>query len=76
VPLPIECETAASPKKPLLAMSVQVNPAVLGELLLEMDDGTPIATDVPRGIYSTPLDRALSGTVIRLAECLYSPLDC
>src|SRR5580700_5934114 len=76
VPLPLECEATASPKKPLLAVSLQVNPGVLGELLLEMDDGESANALVPRGMYSAPLTHALSGTVIRLVESLHSPLDC
>jgi len=76
VPLPLECEIAASPSKPLLALTLQVNPPVLGELLLEMDEGAALDESLPRGMYAAPLTRTLSEAVIRLAESLSSPLDC
>ena len=43
VPLPLECETEATPEEPLLGMSIKVEPTALSELLLEMEDD-------PRGI--------------------------
>jgi hypothetical protein len=74
VPLPFECETDATPDEPLLAIAVGVDPTMLGEVLLEMDEAAPEET-VPRGIYSSPLTAELSDAVIRLLECLRSPLD-
>ncbi len=76
VPLPFECETEASPEQPLLAITVDIDQIVLGEMLLEMDEAAPKeAEPVSRGIYSTPLTAELGDTVIRLLECLRSPLD-
>jgi AraC-like DNA-binding protein len=75
VPLPAECETEASPEEPLLVLSITVEPAMLGEMLLEMDELTPPAGPTPRGISSTPMGEELGGAVIRLLECLKSPLD-
>src|SRR5205085_10093593 len=68
VPLPFECETEASPKVPLLGLSVRVEPATIAELLMEMDVvHKPVA--VPRAIYATPLDAALCDAATRLLEC-------
>lgn len=76
VPLPLECEVVtASEKKPLLGMSLQVNAAVLAELLADLDP-PPTGKVVPGSIYSAPFDERLREAVIRLAECLYSPADC
>ena len=77
VPLPFECETVASADEPLLGVSVALDPAMLGEMLLEMDEVAPPdpGATVPRGIYSTALTAGLSDAVIRLLECLHSPLD-
>ena len=77
VPLPFECETFASPEEPLLGVTVALDPATLGEMLLELDDTTAHAGEAesPRGIYSTPLTAALGDSVIRLLECLRSPPD-
>jgi AraC-like DNA-binding protein len=75
VPLPAECETEASPEEPLLLLAVKVEPAMLGEMILEMDEPSPPASITPRGISSTPMSEELGGAVVRLLECLRSPLD-
>ena len=76
VPLPFECETEASPEKPLLAVSIRVDLAVLAELLMKMDGGHRSGIpSMPQGIYSTRLDGNLSETTVRLLECLGNPVD-
>jgi AraC-like DNA-binding protein len=75
VPLPAECEWEASPEDPLLILSINVEPAMLGEMLLEMDDLAPPAGPTPRGISSSPMSEAMGEAVIRLLECLKSPLE-
>jgi AraC-like DNA-binding protein len=75
VPLPAECETEASPEEPLLLLAIKVEPATLGEMMLEMDESLPPTGATPRGISSTPMSEELGGAVIRLLECLKSPLD-
>jgi AraC-like DNA-binding protein len=75
VPLPAECETEASPEEPLLLISISLEPAMLGEMMLELDEPVPPAAAIPRGISSTPMSEELGGAVIRLLECLKCPLD-
>src|SRR3954453_13165259 len=75
VPLPAECETEASREEPLLLLSIHVEPTMLGEMLLEMDELTPPAGPTPRGISSSPMPGEIGGAVIRLLEGLKSPLD-
>lgn len=75
VPLPAECEWAASPEEPLLLVAINVDPTMLGEMLLEMDEPLPPVGPTPRGISTTPMSEELGGAVIRLLECLKSPLD-
>src|SRR5258708_6785626 len=36
VPLPAECETEASPEEPLLLVAINLEPTMLGEMLLEI----------------------------------------
>ena len=79
VPMPLECETYASREEPLLAVKLNVQPALIGELLLEMDDGLPpgraTAGPLPSALCSTPLDASMTDAVVRLLTCLQSPTE-
>ncbi len=71
VPLPFECETEASPEKPMLAVAISVDLGTLAELLMKMDDGRHSEMPaMPQGIYSTPLDARLCEAAVRLLELL------
>ena len=75
VPLPVECEWEASPEEPLLLVAISVEPTMLGEMLLEMDEHLLPVSRMPRGISTAPMSEEMSGAVIRLLECLKCPLD-
>jgi AraC-like DNA-binding protein len=75
VPMPAECAWEASPQEPLLIVAINVEPAMLGEMILEMDEPLPPVGPTPLGVSTTPMNEELSGAVIRLLECLKSPLD-
>jgi AraC-like DNA-binding protein len=75
VPLPAECEWEATPEKPVLVLGIKVDPAILGEVVLEMDEPLPPSREAPRGVTMRPLSRELSSAAIRLLECLRCPLD-
>jgi hypothetical protein len=75
VPLPFESETTeATPTHPMLGVAIEVDLLVLTELLMKMDAPrhNPDAP-IPQGICSTPLDRQLSETIVRLLEHLTNP---
>ena len=76
VPLPVEAESFGTPEEPLLGLAIGVDPAMLAELLIEMDQ-MPAADSatVPHGLYATPLSAELCLATVRLLECLASPLD-
>src|SRR3954463_9247473 len=73
VPMPAECEAEASPEDPILIVAIDVEPTMLGELILEMDELSPPVGPTPRGLSTTPMSEELVGAVIRLLECLMSP---
>lgn len=75
VPLPAECEWEATPENPVLVLGIKVDPAILGEVVLEMDEPLLPPRDTPRGVTMRPLSIELSGAAIRLLECLQCPLD-
>jgi AraC-like DNA-binding protein len=75
IPIPADCETIASPEEPLLLVAINVQPTMLGEMLLEMDEPLPRAVSTPKGISTAPMSEELAGSVVRLLECVKSPLD-
>jgi len=67
VPLPFACETEASPGAPLYGLSIQVDPGMPGELLLEMDDDRKEVT-VPAGLSASPMTGEIAAAAARPAE--------
>ena len=75
VPMPAECEADASPEAPILIVAIDVEPAMLGELILEMDELSSPVGPTPRGLSTTPMNEGLVEAVNRLLECLKCPID-
>ena len=75
VPLPFECEVhPAGPRRPMLGVSVRVDVATLGEVLLASGDRRrPAPQAATRAIHAAPLDAKLRGAAERLLECLDAP---
>lgn len=78
LPVPFECETYAMPDAPLLGISVAIDRALLGELVLAMGlmPGRSLAAQTPESMTSAVLDGAMRGCVERLLQCLHDPLEC
>jgi len=75
VPLPFACETEARPETPLLGLAVAIDTALLGELLLEMDEGIHGAGRAISGMDATPLSEPLIDAAVRLLANLRSSID-
>jgi len=75
VPVPFTMETQASAAEPLLAIYITVDLQVLAKLTLELDDIAGARPAEPAGMVSTPMDDALSQTVLRLLEAMSSPIE-
>ena len=76
VPMPAECEIPrASPANPYLSLTIRIDPAMIGELLLEMEAEPQDTQPMPRGLYTSPLTQSLKDAAVRLLECLKSPTD-
>lgn len=76
IPLPFECETFATPAKPLAGMVVHIDMLQLQALLseLEKDDGfCPVPE--PQGIHSAFLTSSLLATAGRLLEVMAVPRE-
>lgn len=75
VPLPLECEAVATPGEPILGMSIIVDPLVVGELILEMDDAPDQSDLLPQGIYGAPMTEDIADAAIRLLRAISSKKD-
>lgn len=78
LPVPFECETYAMPNAPLYGVSVAIDRAMLGELVLAMElmPGRNLPPQTPESMTSAVLDDAMRGAVERLLRCLHDPLEC
>lgn len=70
VPMAFACETLAPHDGPLLGLSIGVDGAVLGELLVDMDDGHTPTVQAPTGLCAAPMSEGLAAATIRLAQSL------
>ncbi|RON52218.1 AraC family transcriptional regulator [Pseudomonas frederiksbergensis] len=72
VPVPFTMETDASAEEPLLAIYFHLDFNLAADLMLQLDHEPAAA---PKGMYASPMEPALSQSVLRLLEALDSPLD-
>lgn len=75
IPVPAECEIDATSTEPLLALAITVEPTMLAEILVNLDEPVRLDGPVPRGICANPLTPVLRDAAVRLLEHLRSPLD-
>ena len=75
VPLPAECEGITEPGKPILGLTITIDPIEVGELLLDMDENQNETHSLPKGIYSAPMNDALYDATIRLLQAINDPMD-
>lgn len=74
VQLPFECETTAEPGEPYLALSIDIDVQILGEIIHELDE----VGDLPRAVScvnSIPLDDDFNDAAIRLITALKSRVE-
>ncbi|CAP40805.1 transcriptional regulator, AraC family [Bordetella petrii] len=75
VPVPFTMETDASAEEPLLAVYMHLDFKLAADLMLQIDQLGGTAPARPRGMVSTPLDRRMGESVVRLLEALGEPLE-
>lgn len=75
LPLPFECETFGSPEEPLLGLSISVTPALIADLVLQMDELGRVPDRRSCAIDVAPIDERLSEAALRLLATLRSPVD-
>jgi AraC-like DNA-binding protein len=75
IPLPFECETVAGNGEPLLGMTIRMETSLISELAIKMDVRSAKDADTDLSIRATPLDARMCDAIVRLLECLRSPVD-
>lgn len=75
VPLPADCQGIAEPGKPILGLTIAIDPLEVGEILLDMEDIPKEIQSLPKGIYDAPMNAALYDATIRLLQAIADPLD-
>lgn len=80
LPMPAECETLVEPGKPLLSMIIDFDLGLLNELVRLFDEHRQIKPSnhqsETKGIFVCQSTNALLDSVLRLSQCLNSPLQC
>lgn len=76
VPLPFSIETEASAAEPLLGLILRIDPTMVAELAMEVDETLLQRPLNPVSLNATPIDDKLESATLRLLEALSSPLEC
>ncbi len=69
-PMPILCRTIASADEPVLSMVVEIELALLREMILEFERSPRAAVGSTHTVFSGPLARDLEDAAARLLACL------
>ncbi|USE33861.1 AraC family transcriptional regulator [Endozoicomonas sp. SCSIO W0465] len=80
LPIPAECETRVAPGEPLLSLLIDIDLSLLHPLVRLFDEHNQIVDTCEGGLensslYASPVSEAFSATVLKLANCLHSPLQ-
>jgi hypothetical protein len=75
IPMPFSSATEATPEKPFLGLTIQVDRTTLADLMFAIDQSDNEVPAAPKGMMTTRMDARLRDTVLRLLETLGSPLE-
>jgi AraC-like DNA-binding protein len=75
VPVPFTMETDASEEEPMLAVYMRLDFKLAGELILEIDETFGPTNELPKGMYSSPMDEMLRESTLRFLEAMSHPVE-
>lgn len=75
VPLPIACEGKTEKGKPILGLSIAIDPVEVGGILRDMHYDKKEISILPKGIYSASMTAVLYDAVIRILQAIIVPQD-
>lgn len=70
VPIPAECEGKTENGKPILGLSIAIDPIELGELILEMEEYQKESQSLPKGIFTGKMTEELYDATLRLLQTI------
>ena len=73
VPVPFTMETDASEAEPMLAVYMRLDFRLASDLLLQVDETQGPSDAQPKGMYASPMDDLLCGSVLRFLEAMSRP---
>lgn len=79
VTMPFECETIATPEKPLLGLYIDIDLPLLHELIAKLGQNHELAVhgdnELPLGVGPAPLETEMTDAIARLLKCLQSQTE-
>lgn len=75
VPLPLECDGRTVDDKPILGVTIDIDPLEIGDILREMDVDLNENKTLHKGIYGAPMSESLYDATIRLLQSFKRPND-
>lgn len=72
VPLPFNTETEASGAEPMLGVVLRIDPEIVSQLAIELDEVTLQQERTPASLYANRVEPALKNATLRLLEALTS----
>ena len=72
LPLPVHCEAVIEDNKPMLGMVINIDPQIIGEIIVEMETGIPSPKRVNNSLYDAPLTEPLIDAAVRLLQTMES----
>ena len=75
VPMPAECEGIVTDGLPILGLRLEIDPIEVGEIISDMAEREHASKDLPKGIYTSPMNEKMYDVTIRLLEAIQEPQD-
>jgi AraC-like DNA-binding protein len=75
VPLPAECEGRTERGKPILGLTITIDPIEVGKILVDWEDSQKEIPSLSKGIYSACMSNALFDATLRLLQAIQDPQD-
>ncbi|MGD1818104.1 MAG: AraC family transcriptional regulator [Pleomorphochaeta sp.] len=70
VPLSVECEAIIEKDKPMVGLTITIDPQIIGEILFDMDIKPPKTSTILNSLYDAPTSDSVIDAAIRLIDVI------